>query len=70
MYVIVSAIGGAMETAALRAASPTPGIVIVAVLSVVALALRRRRRAKWRETPLAFDDELPSDVQIFRLSGN
>jgi hypothetical protein len=70
MYVIVSAVGGAMETAALRAPSPAPGIVIVAVLSVVALALRRRRRAKWRETPLAFDDELPSDVQIVRLSGN
>jgi hypothetical protein len=43
--------------------------VIVAVLSVLVVALRRRRRMKWRETPLAFDDELPSDVQVFRLSG-
>jgi len=22
----------------------------------------------WRETPLVFDDELPSDVQVFKLS--
>lgn len=68
MYAIVSTIGGAMETASLRAASPTPGVVIVAVLSVLGLVLRRRRRMRWREMPLTFDDELPSDVQIFRLS--
>lgn len=68
VFVTVSNIGGAMETASLRGPSPTPGVVIVAVLSVLVLALRRRRRMKWRETPLAFDDELPSDVQLFRLS--
>jgi len=68
-FVIVSTIGSAMETASLRGASPTPVLVVVALLSVLVLALRRRRRMKWRETPLAFDDELPSDVQLFRLSG-
>jgi len=68
-FVIVSTIGSAMETASLGGASPTPVLVVVALLSVLVLALRRRRRMKWRETPLAFDDELPSDVQLFRLSG-
>jgi hypothetical protein len=29
--------------------------------------MRRQRRARWRVTPLAFDDELPSDVMRFRL---
>jgi len=69
IFLIVGSVGGAMETASLRGPSPTPGLAIVGVLSVLVLALRRRRRMKWRETPLAFDDELPSDVQLFRLSG-
>jgi hypothetical protein len=68
IFLTVSTIGSALETASLRGPSPTPSLVIVAVLSVLVLALRRRRRLKWRETPLAFDDELPSDVQPFRLS--
>jgi hypothetical protein len=67
-FLLVSAVGSAMETASLRGRLPAPGLVIVAVLAVVVLFLRRRRRRKWRETPLAFDDELPSDVQLFRLS--
>ena len=37
MYLIVSTIGGAMETASLRGPSPVPGLVIVAVLSVLVL---------------------------------
>ena len=69
VFLVVSTIGSAMETASLRGPTPTPGLVIVAVLSVLVVALRRRRRMKWRETPLTFDDELPSDVQVFRLSG-
>jgi hypothetical protein len=67
-YLIVTTIGGAMETASLRGASPTPGLVTVALLSVLVLALRQGRRTAWRETPLVFDDELPSDVQVFQLS--
>jgi hypothetical protein len=43
--------------------------VIVAVLSVFVFVLQRHRRRRWRQTPLMFDDELPTDVQVFRLSG-
>jgi len=68
LFLIVSTIGSAIETASLRGPSSTPVLVIVAVLSVVALALRRRRRRKWREMPLVFDDEWPSDVQLLQLS--
>jgi hypothetical protein len=70
IFAIVSTLGGAMEAAALRGPSSTPGVVMVAALSALVLALRRRRRTKWRETPLAFDDELPSDVHPLRLSGD
>jgi hypothetical protein len=70
LFVIVSTIGGALETASLRGPSPAPGVVIVAALFVLVVFLRRRRRLKWREVPLAFDDDLPSDVQVFRLSGD
>jgi len=62
------AIGGALEMGALRQPSLAPGVVIVAVLSAVAFAVRRWRRAKWRDFPLVFDDELSTDVQVFRLS--
>ena len=68
LYLVPGAIGGALEMGALRQPSPAPGVVIVAVLSAVAFALRRWRRAKWRDFPLVFDDELPADVQVFRLS--
>jgi hypothetical protein len=68
LYLFAGAIGGALEMGALRQPSPAPGVVIVAVLSAVAFALRRWRRAKWRGFPLVFDDELPTDVQVFRLS--
>ena len=68
LFLIVSTIGSAIDTASLRGPSSTPVLVIVAVLSVVALALRRRRRRKWREMPLVFDDEWPSDVQLLQLS--
>jgi len=67
MYMIVSTVGWGMEMASLRQPSLAPGVVIVAVLAVFVLALRRWRQAKWREMSLTFDDELPSDVQVFRL---
>jgi hypothetical protein len=69
-FVIVSTIGSFLEAASLRKPSSLPGLVIVTVLSVLILALRRRRLRKWRRTPLTFDDELPSDVQPLRLSGH
>ena len=42
--------------------------MIIGVLSAAVVVLRRRRRRLWLETPLMFDDELPSDVQVFKLS--
>jgi hypothetical protein len=67
MYMIVSTVGGAMEMGSLRQPSLVPGVVIVTVLAVCVLALRRGRQMQWREMSLTFDDELPSDVQLFRL---
>jgi hypothetical protein len=68
LYLSAGSIGSLMELGALRQPSPVPDVVVVAVLSVVVVWLRRRRLAKWREAPLVFDDELPTDVQVFRLS--
>lgn len=70
LFVVVNNGGSALETATLRASSPVVGLIVVAVLTVPVLAFRRRRRRKWREMPLIFDDELPSDVQCLRLSGD
>ncbi len=68
-FLLVSTVGSAVEMASLRGRLPAPILVFAALLFIVVLFLRRRRRLKWRETPLVFDDELPSDVQVFRLSG-
>jgi hypothetical protein len=70
LFVVVNTGGSALETAAFRASSPVVGLMGVAVLTVPVLAFRRRRRRRWREMPLIFDDELPSDVQCLRLSGD
>jgi hypothetical protein len=40
---------------------------MVAVLSVGAYLLRRRRLAGWSETPLMFEDEFPDEVLQLRL---
>ena len=69
LFVVVNNGGSALETATLRASSSVVGLIGAAVLTVPVLAFRRRRRRKWREMPLVFDDELPSDVQCLRLSG-
>ncbi len=59
----------AMEASSIRAASPRPGLIVVAVLSIAIALLRRRRRVLWTETPLMFTDELPVDVMRFDLRG-
>ena len=38
-----------------------------AILFALVLALRRYRRSRWTETPLAFEDQLPADVNPIRL---
>jgi hypothetical protein len=68
LYLVPGAIGSALEMGALRQPSPVAAVVMVAVLSAVAFALRRWRRGQWRDFPLVFDDELPSDVQILGLT--
>jgi hypothetical protein len=69
LFLIISTIGSAIETASIRARTPAPGLTIAVTIAAVAAILRRWRRAHWRQTPLMFDDELPTDVQVFRLSG-
>ena len=68
MFSIFGTIGSAMETGSLRAPTPTRGLIIIGVLFVVVAVLRWQRRVRWKNTPLMFDDELPSDVQAFRLT--
>ena len=68
IFLMVMTIGSAVESASIRAQRATAGLVIIGVLSAAVVVLRRRRRRLWRETPLMFDDELPSDVQVFKLS--
>lgn len=67
-FAIVTTVCGGMETAAIRSSSAAPGLVIAGILLAAAALIRRRRRTMWSVTPLAFDDQLPSDVQPFRLS--
>jgi len=69
LFLIVSTVGSGIEVASLRARTPVPGLTIVVVLSAVVAVLRRWRRKRWTQTPLMFDDELPTDVQVFKLSG-
>jgi hypothetical protein len=68
-FLLISTAGSVMDTIILRGWAVTPTMVIVSILCCVILALRRQRRKKWRDTPLAFDDELPSDVELFQLLG-
>jgi hypothetical protein len=39
-----------------------------AILFAAALALRRRRLNSWKDTPLAFEDQVPTNVNPLRLS--
>jgi len=68
-FLIVSTIGSGIEIASVRAPTAAPGLAIIGALSIVVAVLRRQRRQRGRQTPLMFDDELPTDVQVFRLTG-
>ncbi len=67
-FLLGSTICGAIEASSLRSPALTPAFVIIGVISTVVAIVRRRRRARWRELPLMFDDELPSEIQILKLS--
>jgi hypothetical protein len=67
-FALLTTVCGGMEIAAIRSSSAAPGLVIAGIFFTAAALIRRRRRAMWGVTPLAFDDQLPSDVQPFRLS--
>jgi hypothetical protein len=68
IFLIFGTIIGAIEFTTLRSPRPIGGVVFAIVLIVGAALVRRRRRRLWSATPLMFTDELPSDVQVFRLS--
>jgi hypothetical protein len=68
IFLFVSTIGTALHLAVLRGPVPVPVLGLTAVLAAAAVVLRWRRRQQWRETPLAFEAELPADVQLFRLA--
>jgi hypothetical protein len=68
IFFVVGTFGAIMEDATLRKGAVVPQLVLVAILLAIVAACRRLRRTMWRELPLMFDDELPSDVQVFKLS--
>jgi hypothetical protein len=67
IFLTFGTIISAIEYGALRAPRPTAAVVVTTLLTVIAILMRWRRRLRWRETPLMFDDELPDDIQILAL---
>jgi hypothetical protein len=67
IFVVGGAIASGLELMSLRAASSAPALVIVSIGLAIVAALRARRRRRWKQVPLVFDDPLPSDVLGFRL---
>jgi hypothetical protein len=67
-FVMIRTIGGAIAGETLRGRSNMPVLIVVTALSLVALLLRWQRREWWRQAPVLFDDELPSDVQRLGLT--
>jgi hypothetical protein len=67
IFFVVGTFGAIMVDTTLRRQAVVPQLVLVAILIAIVAACRRVRRTMWRELPLMFDDELPSDVQAFRL---
>ena len=56
--------------AQLARTSPIGATAVGALVLVVTRALRRWRLRTWRETPLEFEDALPSDVNPLRLTAD
>jgi hypothetical protein len=61
----VTLIGG---LAVQSARSPVFGVVVVGLLSLLTWAFRRARLTLWNETPLEFDDHMPSAVEWLSLT--
>jgi hypothetical protein len=65
-YVLFTALGIGLVRSSL--AGRPSALIPVAIVGTVMLGLRRRRLRAWRETPLAFEDSLPTEVNPLRLS--
>lgn len=61
VYLLFTFMGTELVQAAVS--SSRQAVAIAAVLSVIAYALKRRRLATWRKTPLMFEDEFPDQPQ-------
>ena len=68
LFLFVGTIGGALEFTIVRGRAIVSPLIVAGVLALIVLAQRQARRRQWRELPLMFDDELPTDVQVFRLT--
>jgi hypothetical protein len=68
IFAVVTTVGSAVEFVILRGMFPAAQIPLLTATSLLTLILRRRRRTKWEQTPLDFDDRLPSDIEPLSLS--
>ncbi len=68
LFLFVGTIGAVLEVTILRGRALVAPLVVAGVLGLFTIAQRYVRRREWRELPLMFDDELPTDVQVFRLT--
>jgi hypothetical protein len=67
-FLVFSGVGLAIGHVMLLGARAVPvSLVLAAVETGALLALRQRRLARWRDTPIEFEDALPSEVQGLRL---
>jgi hypothetical protein len=67
-FLVFSGVGLAIGHVMLLGARAIPvSLVLAAVETGALLALRQRRLARWRDTPIEFEDALPSEVQGLRL---
>jgi hypothetical protein len=66
-FVLFTTLGAALAQSGLRAGNPRAWLPI-ALVAAAALILRRRRLIKSRHVPLAFEDELPTEINPLRLS--
>jgi hypothetical protein len=68
LFLFAGTIGAVMEVTILRGRAMVAPLIAAGVFALFASAQRYVRRREWRELPLMFDDELPADVQVFRLT--